>query len=294
MTPNEMLKRLLDRELSLRDLSRTTGINRDKIYKGVMNIATEDEKKQLKEVLLENKRKGKIKIDDKLKKILIQILKGEITVNEASKIMKMDKETLRRKAEELANSSPEYIKYYIRYKSKIGDYSGINFRRIFIEIIENNLSQTEIAKEYEIPTRTISRELEKIGKSDDENDLKLHDLAKIYAEKKMKHQKMNTYELRLYSKLIDDIKKNSNFLTIEDEDPFEKNIKELTEFKNTVKTLKEKGLTDKQVADELQIGVSTIRRRILKLKELETIKKGKEQEETKKIREEKMNENERE
>ena len=60
------------------------------------------------------------------------------------------------------------------------------------------------------------------------------------------------------------------------------------------KKIKEKGLTDKQVADELQIGVSTIRRRILKLKELETIKKGKEQEETKKIREEKMNENERE
>ena len=283
MTPKEMLKRLLNREMTLRDLSRVTGISRDKIFKGVMLIATDNEKNQLKEVLLENKRSSKINIDEKLKKILIQILKGEITVTEASKIMEMNKETLRRKAEDLANSSPEYIKYYIRYKSKIGDYSGINFKRIFVEIIENNLSQTEMAEEYGIPARTVSRELEKLGKSDNENDLRLYDLAKIYADKKMKHQELTFNELRLFGKIIEEIKENSNFLTIEDEDSIEKNIRELTEFKNTVQALRAKGLTEKQIAIELQIGVSTIRRRILKLEELEIIKRGKKEEETEKV-----------
>lgn len=260
--------RLLSGQISLRQLSVSMNIDRDALKNMIKEICTPEEEQSLQEILLDNKASCVVELDEKVKKIIIQILKGEISARQASEI-------LRRKAEELANSSPEYIQYYIRYKSKRGDFSGINFRRLFIEMIEDGMSQTEIAEKYEIPTRTMSRELEKIGRSNDKYDEELYNIAKIYAEKMMKKQKLTGYEISLYYRILAEIKENSQFITIDCEPAEERKFRELQEFKAKVKQLEAQGMTRQQIATKLGVGISTIRRRLLDLEEQEGLKEKK-------------------
>lgn len=279
MISNEELEQakaqLLSGQISLRQLSIRMNIDRDALKNMIKGICTPEEQQSLEEVLLDNKVSNVVELNEDVKEIIIQILKGEISARQASEKYGIDRETLRRKAEELANSSPEYIQYYIKYKSKRGDFSGINFRRLFVEMIENGMSQTEIAEQYEIPTRTMSRELEKIGKSADEYDEKLYNIAKIYAEKMMRRQTFTEYEKRLYHKILNEIKENSQFISIDSEPVEEKRFKELQEFKKEVKVLEKQGMTKQQIATKLGVGVSTIRRRLLELEEQEGLRKKK-------------------
>lgn len=267
--------RLLSGQISLRQLSVSMNIDRDALKNMIKEICTPEEEQSLQDILLDNKASCVVELDEKVKKIIIQILKGEISARQASEMHGIDRETLRRKAEELANSSPEYIQYYIRYKSKRGDFSEINFRRLFIEMIEDGMSQTEIAEKYEIPTRTMSRELEKIGRSNNKYDEELYNIAKIYAEKMMKKQKLTGYEISLYHRILAEIKENSQFITIDCEPAEERKFRELQEFKAKVKQLEDQGMTRQQIATKLGVGISTIRRRLLDLEEQEGLKEKK-------------------
>ena len=130
-------------------------------------------------------------------------------------------------------------------------------------MIENGISQTAIAKEYDIPVRTMSRELQKLEKSDDKRDIKLFDLAKIYAEKMIRHEELSIYEQRLYGSIIEELKQDTKFTAINLESNTEKRDKELQEFRLNVNNLRAKGMTNGQIAKELGVGVSTIRRRML-------------------------------
>lgn len=262
----ELKKQILSGKTSLRKLSSQTGIDRDALKDKIIKECSDEELKQLRFILKDNKdNSSTIDLEGNVKEAVIRILKGEISIKQASKDYNIDKETLMRKTEELANASPEYIKYYIQYKSKRGDYSGINFRRLIIEMIENGISQTVIAKEYGIPVRTMSRELQKLEKSDDKRDIKLFDIAKIYAEKMIRHEKLSDYEQRLYGSIIEELKQDTKFTAINIESNEEKRNKELQDFKLKVQELRAKGMTNVQIAKELGVGVSTIRRRMLEV-----------------------------
>ena len=141
MKPETVLKqKILSGQVSLRELSRQTGIDREKLKLMVEEMCTPEESKELQRILESNKKESTtVELEESLKEAIIKVLKGEMSAKQASKEYGINSETLRRKAEELANASPEYIKYYIEYKGKRGDYSGINFRRVIIEMIENNI-----------------------------------------------------------------------------------------------------------------------------------------------------------
>lgn len=262
----ELKKQILSGKTSLRKLSSQTGIDRDVLKDKIIKECSDEELERLRIILKDNKdNSSTIDIEGNVKEAVIRILKGEISIRQASKDYNIDKETLMRKTEELANASPEYIKYYIQYKSKRGDYSGINFRRLIIEMIEDGISQTKIAKEYDIPVRTMSRELQKLEKSDDKRDIKLFDIAKIYAEKMIRHEELSDYEQRLYGSIIEELKQDTKFTAISIESNEEKRNKELQDFKLKVQELRAKGMTNVQIAKELGVGVSTIRRRMLEV-----------------------------
>lgn len=262
----ELKKQILSGETSLRKLSSQTGIDRDVLKDKIIKECSDEELKQLGFILKENKANSSaIDLDGNVKAAVIRILKGEISIRQASKDYNIDRETLMRKTEELANASPEYVKYYIKYKAKRGDYSGINFRRLIIEMIEDGISQTKIAKEYDIPVRTMSREIQKLENSDDKRDIKLFDIAKIYAEKMIKHEELSDSEQRLYGSIIEELKQDTKFTAINIESNEEKRNKELQDFKLKVQELRAKGMTNVQIAKELGVGVSTIRRRMLEV-----------------------------
>lgn len=268
-------RQLLSEQTSLRQLSANMRMDRDTLKNEIEKICTREEKQKLHDVLQENKASCVVKLDEQLKEIVIRILKGEISARQAADQYGINRETLRRKVDELANSSSEYIQYYIRYKSTRGDYSGINFRRLFIEMIEDNMTQTDIAKKYGIPVRTMSRELEKLGKSEDEQDQKLYNIAKIYAGRMMRKEHLIEYERSLYFQILEEIKSNFAFITVDCGTEEEKRLSQLQEFKDKVESLAEQGMPKQEIAEKLGIGVSTIRRRLLELKELEQLRKQK-------------------
>lgn len=280
MKPETVLKqKILSGQVSLRELSRQTGIDREKLKLMIEEMCTPEESKELQRILEANKKESTtVELEESLKEAIIKVLKGEMSAKQASKEYGINSETLRRKAEELANASPEYIKYYIEYKGKRGDYSGINFRRVIIEMIENNMTQIEIAGKYGIPIRTVSRELEKIGKSEDEQDKKLYRTAKMYAEKKEKHQEISLYEQKTFGEFFEKLKQKNKFVVLGQESDSEKRKKELIEFTQKVNELKKSGMTNEQIAKQLGVGISTIRRRTLELKEIREIEEKDERE----------------
>ena len=280
MKPETVLKqKILSGQVSLRELSRQTGIDREKLKLMVEEMCTPEESKELQRILESNKKESTtVELEESLKEAIIKVLKGEMSAKQASKEYGINSETLRRKAEELANASPEYIKYYIEYKGKRGDYSGINFRRVIIEMIENNMTQIEIAGKYGIPIRTVSRELEKIGKSEDKQDKKLYRTAKMYAEKKEKHQEISLYEQKTFGEFFEKLKQKNKFFVLGQESDSEKRKKELIEFTQKVNELKKSGMTNEQIAKQLGVGISTIRRRTLELKEIREIEEKDERE----------------
>lgn len=246
----QIKKQILSQEVSLREISEIKGIDRDSLKEIILKICSEEEKGELKKVLEDNKiNSTTIVVDENLKQILIGILKGDKSARKMAE--GIDRETLRRKLEELANSSPEYVKYYLAYKTKRGDYSGINFRILFAEMIENNLSQSEIAKKYNIPVRTISRELEKIGKTEDELDKRLYSIAKICAERKMKRIPISIYEINLYKSILEEVKDRYKLVNIESKKSIRR--RELENFCNIVNRLKAQGKTMQEIAEELDV-----------------------------------------
>lgn len=259
-------KRLLSGQASLRKLSSEFGIDRDTLKSFILEICSEDEKRQIEQILKGNKANSSIELEGSMKEAVIRILKGEISARQASEKYGFDRETLRRKAQELVNSSPEYLPLYVDYKSKRGDFSSINFRRLFIYMIEQNMSQTQIATIYNIPPRTLSRELEKIGKSEDENDKLLYHIAKLYAQDKMEHRAPSDH-YELFTQRLQTLKDNPKFTGIDCPSKAEERFKELQEFVAKVSQLSLQGLNTEQIAEKLNVSISTIRRRKLALEE---------------------------
>lgn len=208
----------------------------------------------------------------------MQILKGEITAKQAKAQYQIDGETIRRKINEFVQEDSSFLKEYIAYQNRKGyDYGKINFKGLFVYIIRNDLSQSEAARELDIPSRTISRELEKLGESEEPKDIKLYEIAKICAERKMKRIPLNEFEKALYTRLLDEMFGDIPVIDMNMKSKTEQEIERLEEFMKAVQCLQEQGKTAEQVADAMQTSISTIRRNRLKLEELKNTKQMREQ-----------------
>ena len=175
--------------------------------------------------------------------------------------------------EELVKEGNTLLKEYIEYLNKSGkDYSRINFKGLIIKMICENLSQSEIANAYGIPARTVSRELEKIGKSNLEEDKQLYKIAKKFSDRKMKREIIAEDELNKYRNILEELFENIEIINLDAESKDDIEIHNLEQFLEQVKRYEQKGYNLLQISEELGVGVSTIRRRKLKLEELEVKK----------------------
>jgi len=213
-----------------------------------------------------------------MKSIVMQILKGEMTAEQAKTQYQIDRETIRRKINEFVQEDSNFLREYVDYQNRKGyDYGKINFKGLIIYIIRNDLSQSEAAKDLNIPSRTISRELEKLGESEEEKDIKLYEIAKICAERKMKRIPLNEFEKALYNRLLDEMFGDVPVIDIELKSKTELEIERLEEFMKEVQYLQGQGKTAKQIASEMHTSISTIRRNRLKLEELKNLSQMRQQ-----------------
>lgn len=248
-------------------------IDRDTLKKLIENTTDENERQSFKERLKFNKASTTINLDDRIKDIATNILKGEISAREAERRYNIDRETIKRKINQLVKEENILLKEYVEYLNKSGkDYGGINFKGLIIQMICDNLSQSEIATNYGIPARTVSRELEKIGKSNLEEDKTLYKIAKKYADRKMKREIITDDELKKYRIILEELFENIEIINLDAESKDDIEIHNLEQFLEQVKSYEQKGYTLLQISEELGVGVSTIRRRKLRLEELEVKK----------------------
>lgn len=181
------------------------------------------------------------------------ILNGEITVKEVEEQYHIDKETIR---------------------SKINEYGQLNFKGIIIYMIKEGLSQSEVARKFNISHEVISKEVEKLRKSEDPKDIKLYEIAKAYAVKKMKKIPLTSSEILLYTSLLDEMFGEIPVIDISEKSKKDLEIERLEEFMRQVQLFSAQGLTAEQVAKQMHTSIKTIRRNKLKLEKLNNIRRN--------------------
>lgn len=271
---NQAFKDLLE-GTSLREIEKKYDINRDsftKLCRQEFPLESENRKK-LEQILKYNKANSSTKevTDLEMKNICERILQGEIGIIEAAQTMGLHKQTFHEKlVDHINNSNSQSLKTrYIEYmKKRKPDYSFINFKALVIEMIDSNMSQSQIADEYGIPARTISREIEKLHNEEGYNDL--YKIAKEFSQRKMKREEFSEFELFLVKNTLKDFDEGSVIIA----DYIPKEVLEHRKNKEILQKLEQIDGTQKEKAEKLGISISTIRRARVRVEEYEKRKKS--------------------
>ena len=142
----------------------------------------------------------------------------------------------------------------MEYQKRIHpDYSFINFKALTIEMIQKDLTQTEIAKQYGIPARTVSREIEKLKK--DETYLPLYKIAKEHSNRMMKRKRFEPFESYLAEEIISSYNEKEVIV-----DTISKRESKYNKLKEMLKKAEKVDGTQAQKAKVLGVSVSTLRR----------------------------------
>lgn len=273
----KILKELLNGE-SLRELQEKYHFDRKKFKERIDReypIGTH-QREQVENQLRENKKNGStIDIpESQLKDTIREVLNEEILMEEAASICKVHIQTFKEKMIKYINKSQneDLRKLYIEYQKKRNpDYSFINFKALFVEMLGNNYSQTEIAEKYGINARTVSRELEKL-KGEEEYGT-LYEMAKEFSDRKMKRKKFSSYENFLMENLLEKYKDEGPVLI---EESISKEEIKYRKAKKIVEQEKEMEGTAEEKVKALGISISTLRRAKVEVEQYENLKKMKE------------------
>lgn len=258
-TFKKAFKELLDGK-SVRQISEKYGFVRKDFIEECKKRFPENtiERKKLEQILSFNKANSATKEtnEKELRTNIEKIINGELTLNEASDLMKLHKQTVNEKIVKYINESgdQELKQRFVEYQKRIHpDYSFINFKALTIEMIQKGLTQSEIAKQYGIPARTVSREIEKL--KDDEIYLPLYEIAKEYSNRMMKRKKFETFENYLAEEIISSYNEKEVLI-----DTISKREKKYKELKEKLEKAEEVDGTQAQKAKAIRVSVSTLRR----------------------------------
>ncbi len=259
---------------SVRECEEIYGLDRNKFVEKCKKRFPEgtEQREKLEKILAQNKSglQRKEIDDERLGKIVERLLAGEIkTLNEAKELYlrtgeDIDLQTFKENIVTYVNDSneDELKKSYIEYEARRHpDYSHINFKALFIEMIEDEASQTDMATKYGIPPRTISRELAKL--ENDEEYKPIYEIAKVLSKRKM--QKANA---KYDTSLFEPLERILIQTTLENYDEGEVIIssqkteaeKKYEKAKSLLAQVNELGTTQKEAAKQLGVSISTIRR----------------------------------
>lgn len=263
---------------SVRKIEEEYHINRDTFVRICRENLPEGSKRrqEFEERLIHNKELSKVEIpEEDIRGAFFQLINGTKGLMDVALEIGVHYQTLREKIVEFVNNSQseEIKRRYIEYKQKTNpDYSFINFKALFIEMLKDDVSQSEIARRYAIPPRTVSRELDKL--KDDEYYETLYKICKEHSERKMKRKKFTEFETYLIGNQLNMYDEGK--VIIDDSIPKEK-IEYLKQKKMLERADSIEG-TNKDKADSLGISVSSLRRMRIRVEEYEKLEEQKDEE----------------
>lgn len=188
-----------------------------------------------------------------------------------AKLYNMDVKTLKQKIQNLASSDIEWNKLFSEYNGKRNDYNGYDFKAEMIEMLIEDLSQTQMAKKIGIPRETLTTKINQLGDNDElKQELKKH------STRKKNHKNLSDEEKLKLMIFIDEYIEKNNIEKGRDYEntkgtKIEQRLFYLNQILNLYDNVKENypDLNEKQISEQLDFSPSTIRRYI-KEKELLT------------------------
>lgn len=191
-----------------------------------------------------------------------KVIDKQLTLEEMAKIYNMDVKTLKQKIQNLASSDIEWNKLFSEYNGKRNDYNGYDFKAEMIEMLIEDLSQTQMAKKIGIPRETLTTKINQLGDND-----KLKQELKKHSTRKKNHKKLSDEEkLKLMIFIDEYIEKNNIEKGREYENTkgtkIEQRLFYLNQILNLYDNVKEnyRDLNEKQISEQLDFSPSTIRR----------------------------------
>lgn len=191
-----------------------------------------------------------------------KVIDKQLTLEEMAKLYNMDVKTLKQKIQNLASSDIEWNKLFSEYNGKRNDYNGYDFKAEMIEMLIEDLSQTQMAKKIGIPRETLTTKINQLGDNDElKQELKKH------STRKKNHKKLSNEEkLKLMIFIDEYIEKNNIEKGREYENTkgtkIEQRLFYLNQILNLYDDVKENypDLNKKQISEQLDLSPSTIRR----------------------------------
>ena len=200
-----------------------------------------------------------------------KVIDKQLTLEEMAKLYNMDVKTLKQKIQNLASSDIEWNKLFSEYNGKRNDYNGYDFKAEMIEMLIEDLSQTQMAKKIGIPRETLTTKINQLGDNDElKQELKKH------STRKKNHKNLSDEEKLKLMIFIDEYIEKNNIEKGRDYEntkgtKIEQRLFHLNQILDLYDNVKENypDLNEKQISEQLDFSPSTIRRYI-KEKELLT------------------------
>ena len=200
-----------------------------------------------------------------------KVIDKQLTLEEMAKLYNMDVKTLKQKIQNLASSDIEWNKLFSEYNGKRNDYNGYDFKAEMIEMLIEDLSQTQMAKKIGIPRETLTTKINQLG----DNDVLKQELKK-HSTRKKNHKNLSDEEKLKLMIFIDEYIEKNNIEKGRDYEntkgtKIEQRLFYLNQILDLYDNVKENypDLNEKQISEQLDFSPSTIRRYI-KEKELLT------------------------
>jgi len=211
-------------------------------------------------VLRENS--GKIIITETLKKLLIELMQGNISKQEFMNLTGIgDKKTVEIKIQEIVSEDLKLKSLYEEYMSrKSTDFNGYNFRPEAIEMLRNNYSQSYMAEKIGVSRRTFSTKIKQLAESNQDNIL--GQLLSKHADTQMKRQEVSEIELIKINLQLDQYEEEHPVLAMryEKKSSIEIRRENVLRVIETVESLLETGYTIKELNDTGVISEASYRR----------------------------------
>lgn len=225
-------------------------------------------------IKVDRDKKGKIIIDERRKEILIKLMKGEITKQEAMSLTGIgDKGTVEIKIQELVCLYPYLEDIYNTYISrKSSNFNGYDFKSEAIEMIRNGYSQSYMAEKLGISRRTFSGKMKLLAEENKDNIL--GKALKEHAMIMMQRRGITPQQLVEVNLLLDEYEEQFpvESSTFEKRNPSEVRLENYKRVLNAVERLiKEEGLRLEQIAKIGIISEGTYRKYRQEVENLEKI-----------------------
>lgn len=191
-----------------------------------------------------------------------KVVSKKMTLEEMAKLYNMDVKTLKQKIEDLASNDIEWNKLFSEYYGKRNDYNGYDFKSEMIQMLEEDMSQTQMAKKIGIPRETLTTKINQLSDNDElKQELKKH------STRKKNHRKLNSEEKLKQMIFVNEYREKNNIEKSREYEAtkgskVEQRLFYLNQILNLYNDVKENypDLNEKQISEQLDFDPSTIRR----------------------------------